>query len=210
MVGKRKSASPDASPRAPGSVRATVSGSFRRAMGAVQASVYRLTDLGVPVLSPADPRVVDRLGDFLFVASDNVRVIKLVQSRHLAAIAASDFLWIVAPEGYLGQSASMEIGYATAVGTPVFGRDVPTDVTLRQYVTIVADELDAVQAATRSRAASVPHVLLDPVAALEAAHRDIELLRAELTGSLGATAPGSIEAAAARLRASVDIPLPRS
>jgi hypothetical protein len=64
----------------------TVSGSFRRAMSAVQDAVYRLTDAGALVLSPADPRVVDEFGEFLFVASDRVRAIRLVQSRHLAAI----------------------------------------------------------------------------------------------------------------------------
>src|SRR4051812_6526153 len=94
--------------------RATVSGSFRRAMGAVQEAVYRLTDAGAQVLSPADPRIVDQFGDFVFVASDRVRAIKLVQSRHLAAIAASDVLWLVAPDGYIGQSGAMEIGYAVA------------------------------------------------------------------------------------------------
>src|SRR5215208_5165935 len=99
---------------------ATVCGSFRRAMGAVAEAVYRLTDDGVRVLSPADPRVVDRFGDFLFVASDRARAIKLVESRHLAAIEASDFVWLEAPEGYIGQSGAMEIGFAIAVGTPVF------------------------------------------------------------------------------------------
>ena len=80
-------------------MRATVSGSFHRAMAAIEDAVYALTDSGVQVLSPADPRVVDQFGDFLYVASDRVRAIKLVQSRHLAAIEASDFVWLVAPEG---------------------------------------------------------------------------------------------------------------
>src|SRR6266545_2562945 len=77
---------------------ATVSGSFRRAMRQVQEAVYALTDLGVMVLSPADPRVVDELGAFLFVASDRLRIVRLVQQRHLQAISMSDFLWLVAPD----------------------------------------------------------------------------------------------------------------
>src|SRR2546421_8220573 len=93
-------------------VTATVSGSFRRAMAAVTDAVYALTDAGVRVLSPADPRIVDQFGDFVFVASDRARAIRLVQTRHLAAIDASDFVWLVAPEGYIGQSAAMELGFA--------------------------------------------------------------------------------------------------
>ena len=133
-------------------ITATVSGSFRQAMGAVQDAVYRLTDAGVRVLSPADPRVVDRFGDFLFVASDMVRAIKLVQSRHLAAINASDFLWLVAPQGYVGRSGSMEIGFAVATGTPIFSSEVPTDLTLRQYVAPLASPEDAIRVVREQRA----------------------------------------------------------
>src|SRR4051812_4984387 len=131
---------------------ATVSGSFRRAMSAVQDAVYRLTDAGARVLSPADPRVVDQFGDFLFVASDRVRAIKLVQNRHLAAVEASDFLWLVAPNGYIGQSGAMELGFAVSVGTPVFSSEVPADLTLRQYVTTLRAPEDALRA-SRNRTA---------------------------------------------------------
>jgi hypothetical protein len=98
---------------------ATVSGSFHRHLHAITAAVQELFDLGVKVLSPADPRivdslVVDSLGEFLFVASDRVRSVKLVQDRHIQGISASDFLWLVAPDGYVGQSASMELGFAVA------------------------------------------------------------------------------------------------
>src|SRR3954451_925748 len=150
--------------------KATVSGSFRRAMGAVQEAVYRLTDAGARVLSPADPRVVDQFGDFLFVASDRVRAIKLVQDRHLAAIRASNFLWLVAPEGYIGQSGAMELGFAVSVGTPVFCSEVPVDLTLRQYVTTLAGPEEAMRVAsgaTNKPSDPTPgNVLLDPLGTL--------------------------------------------
>jgi hypothetical protein len=164
---------------------ATVSGSFRRAMGAVADAVYRLTDAGVRVLSPADPRVVDQFGDFLFVASDRARAIKLVESRHLAAIEASDFVWLVAPEGYIGQSGAMEVGFAVAVGTPVFCSEVPVDLTLRQYVTTLPQPEDALRAVhqgrnAHQRAASSPSILLNPTGVLQAAHDDLERIALEL------------------------------
>src|SRR5690242_9905312 len=81
-------------------LKATVSGSFHRHMDAISCAVWDLTDLGVKVLSPADPRVVDSFGDFIFVASDRVRSVRLVEDRHLQAIRASDFLWLVSPDGY--------------------------------------------------------------------------------------------------------------
>src|SRR5713226_8277433 len=119
--------------------RATVSGSFRRAMRQVQEAVYALTDMGVHVLSPADPRIVDRLDSFLFVASDRLRSVRLVQQRHLFAISESDFRWLVAPDGYVGTRAASEVGYAVACGVPVLSTAVPMDVTLREFVTVVPD-----------------------------------------------------------------------
>lgn len=190
---------------------ATVSGSFRRAMSAVEEAVYRLTDAGASVLSPADPRVVDKFGDFVFVASDRARAIRLVQSRHLAAIEASDFLWLVAPDGYIGQSGAMEIGFAVAAGTPVFCSEVPVDLTMRQYVTTLARPEEAVQAARRAREGSLgspspSNVLLDPIGVLEAAHDDLEQITFELTQA-GAPLSRAASAAADRLHARVTLPL---
>src|SRR2546423_471511 len=93
-------------------LKATVSGSFHRHMQAIYQAVGTLREVGVDVLSPSDPRVVDHIGEFLFVASDKLRSIKLVQDRHLHAIRASDLLWVVCPDGYTGPSVSMEIGAA--------------------------------------------------------------------------------------------------
>src|SRR5258708_39801180 len=98
---------------------ATVSGSFHRHMLNIYDTVGSLTEAGVKVLSPADPRVVDYRGEFLFVASDRLRSIRLVQDRHFSCIAASDFLWLVAPDGYVGTSAAMEIGIAVAAGVEI-------------------------------------------------------------------------------------------
>ena len=167
-------------------MKATVSGSFRRAMGEIEEAVYALTDAGVRILSPADPRVVDQFGDFLFVASDKVRAIRLVQSRHLAAIAASDFVWLVAPDGYIGQSGAMEVGYAAAVGTPVFCSEVPADLTLRQYMTTMptpqAAALEIARRAEReSSVARSGNVLLDPVETMQGAHDDLEAIALELS-----------------------------
>jgi hypothetical protein len=192
-------------------VNATVSGSFSRAMGAVQDAVYDLTDAGAQVLSPADPRVVDEFGDFLFVASDRVRAIRLVQSRHLSAIEASDFVWLVAPEGYVGQSGGMEIGYAVAVGTPVFCSEVPVDLTMRQYVTPMSSPRAALHAvrsnlAVRGRMPAPPDVLLDPAGVLEAAHRDLEQIGVDLARARGPVA-ATTHAAADRLQGRIARPL---
>src|SRR5580658_8148049 len=106
-------------------LRAAVSGSFHRHMGAITSAVHELATRSIRVLSPADPRVVAAQGEFLFVAGDRVRSGRLVQDRHLESIRAADFLWLVCPDGYVGQSASMEVGFAAAVGGPIYSTRAP-------------------------------------------------------------------------------------
>jgi hypothetical protein len=191
---------------AQGVVLATVSGSFRRSMTAVQEAVYALTDAGARVLSPADPRVVDQLGDFLFVASDRLRAIRPVQNRHLAAIAASDFLWVVAPDGYVGLSAAMEVGYAVASGVPICGLEAPADLTLRQYVEVVPDiEFAIARARSVERERLLDAILLDPIGAVESAHGELDLLATELTQ--GGTDASRLAEAAQRIERSIVTPL---
>jgi hypothetical protein len=162
-------------------LRATVSGSFRRHMAAVQEAVYALTDAGAEVLSPADPRVVDSFGEFLFVASDRLRTVRVVQSRHLAAIKASDLLWLVTPDGYVGPSAAMELGVAMMGGVPVYCDTPPDDLTMRQFVAVVSNVSEALTkvrlGATGQDHYAGPGVLLDPDQAVEEGHAHLEAIR---------------------------------
>lgn len=151
-------------------------------MEAIAAAVTELAALSVRVLSPANPRIVAQQGEFLFVASDRVRSVRLVQDRHLESIRSADFLWLVCPDGYVGSSASLEIGFAAAAGVPIFAARAPGDVTLRQYVTLqsrLTDVLRTISAGTRQRRPE--GLLIDPHATVEEAHRILERIGATLT-----------------------------
>lgn len=163
-------------------LKATVSGSFHRHMSAIAAAVEELVEHSIRVLSPADPRVVAQHGDFLFVASDRIRSVRLVQDRHLESIRSSNFLWLVCPDGYVGQSASMELGFAAAVGVPIFGTSAPDDLTLRQYVNVVpalSTAVDIVKA--NSRPVEPESFLINPRASMEEAHEILERIEGAAT-----------------------------
>lgn len=168
-------------------LKAAVSGSFHRHMQAIYEAVGALREARVSVLSPSDPRVVDHIGEFLFVASDKLRSIKLVQDRHLHAIRASDFLWVVCPDGYTGPSVSMEIGAAYACNVPVFSATPPADITLKAYVTCVPSIHSAISAISERRHTNryAPHILLDPAAGIEGMHETLDGLRPYLLGHAG-------------------------
>lgn len=168
-------------------LRATVSGSFHRHMCAIYDAVGSLRAAGVDVLSPSDPRVVDNIGDFLFVASDRLRSIKLVQDRHLEAIRASDFLWVVCPDGYTGASTSGEIMAAAVLGVPVYSEHSALDVTIGQYVKRVPS-ISALTSSIRERSKPVTtqsHVLLDPTRVVGQSIAALENLGDTLNGKSG-------------------------
>jgi hypothetical protein len=163
-------------------ITATVSGSFHRHMDGITKAVYELASLSVRVLSPADPRVVAQQGEFLFVASDRLRSVRLVQDRHLESIRSADFLWLVCPDGYVGQSASMEIGFAAGAGVPIFSTHSPADLTLREYVSIMNSIEDAIRAVeAQPRAGRPVGFLIDPHASIEEAHALLQRMDSRLS-----------------------------
>jgi hypothetical protein len=189
-------------------LKAVVSGSFHRHMGAITAAVHELASRSVRVLSPADPRVVAAQGEFLFVASDPVRSVRLVQDRHLDCIRAADFLWLVCPDGYVGQSASMEIGYASGAGVPIFATRAPSDLTLREYVAVVPSLLDAISSSRVSpRRARLEGILIDPHASVGQVHAMLERVEAALTQRGGSEDPSHrVYSDLANIRSSLMLP----
>jgi hypothetical protein len=174
-------------------LNATVSGSFHRHMEAITRAVHELAALSVRVLSPADPRIVAFQGEFLFVASDPVRSVRLVQDRHLESIRAANFLWLVCPDGYVGQSASMEIGYAVREGVPIFATRAPDDLTLRQYVKVVPSIVEAIRmSSVQPQRRRVPGILIDPRASVEKAHHILDRIGATLTRSINPEEAGRL------------------
>lgn len=115
-------------------MKTVVSGSFKRHLGQMAYEIAELKKLGISVLSPSSLNVIDRQGDFLFVEGDAVRSIKAVQDAHNKAISSADFLWVVAPDGYIGVSAALEMGIAIKCGIPIYSLSHITDTTLREYI----------------------------------------------------------------------------
>ena len=184
-------------------VPVTVSGSFNRHLCQIRAAVEMLARHGACVLSPADPSPVERYGSFLFVASDLRRSVKGTQARHFQAIGRSRFVWLECPDGYVGSSAALEIGYAAACGVPVLSACPPENLTLRPYVEASPSPqaaLERIRAAGRNPAApDGPGLLLDPVATLSAAHSEMEQIAADL-GSEESSMHEPLEQRADRVR----------
>lgn len=127
-------------------MRVVLCGSFRKDHEGLLRAYRELIDTNCQVLSPHS---LD-FNDDAFARDDGTLDMpaRLLEDYHLMSIRQADFVWLHAPEGYIGLSAAFEIGYALAHHTPVFSRHLPNDPNLSNYVTVVPSVFDAKYAAT--------------------------------------------------------------
>jgi mazG domain protein len=126
--------------------RAVLCGSYTRDREGLFRAYDELVVTGCQVLSPRRIQFDD---DPVFVrnAAEQGMSPLEIEKGHLLAICQADFVMIYAPDGYVGLSAAMEIGFATAQECPVFSRTAPQDIALRGLVKVVPSVYDALQAA---------------------------------------------------------------
>lgn len=122
---------------------AVLCGSFRRDPDGLRKTFERLR-CSYSLLSPVDVAWVDPDAEFVKLAHEDQMSLEEVEGRHLSAILDADFVWLFCPGGYVGTSASMEIGYAHAHGVPVLSDVTPSDGTIASMVTIVHGGLELV------------------------------------------------------------------
>lgn len=109
-------------------LKACVSGSFFKFKPEIDLAIEELSDLGVTVLAPdrgwfyVSPQKIVNTSDYKFrhLPTEKGMSIKEVEDDYLSSVKKSDFLYVINPKGYVGETVSMEIGYAIALSVPVF------------------------------------------------------------------------------------------
>lgn len=124
---------------------AVICGSFRRDPAALMAEFSELQRAGCMVLSPADLDFVGEVDGFAYRADELGRATVDVERHHLEAMRAADLVWLHCPDGYVGSSAAMELGFARALGVRVFARQRPRDVTLADLIVVCNSPAAAVE-----------------------------------------------------------------
>jgi len=115
-----------------------ISGSFRRYFDGISETVKTFESLGINVLSPKASKVVNPGEEFAVLETDDTSDPQTLEQRHLDAIIAADALYLHDPEGYIGDSSKMELGWAIALGKPIFCKELVADSTLKFFCGKVA------------------------------------------------------------------------
>ena len=111
-----------------------LSGSFRRDIEGLRRTHEELQDLGFVVLSPTHVDPSYEAKGFVFMRGEETESPERIEAKHLDAIQRAALVWLHAPDGYVGLSAALEVGFAHAQGIPVFCLTEISDPILRQFV----------------------------------------------------------------------------
>lgn len=103
--------------------RITLSGSYSKHLERILRAREEFVSLGAEVLRPATDEVVSRDGQVLLAGDPQDA--SLLRDEQFLAIDASEMLYLVNPGGYVGAAATLEAGYAHALGLPVIAAEEP-------------------------------------------------------------------------------------
>lgn len=110
--------------------RCVVHGSFRKHFKEIQKVCEMFSQNGIEVLAPSISEIVAFENEFAILESDDSRdprMIELLYLRHLRRLGEGGFSYFVDPEGYIGKSASYELGIAQATNVRCFFSNKPLD-----------------------------------------------------------------------------------
>lgn len=174
-----------------------ISGSFRRYFDGISETVKAFEALGIGVPSPKASKVINPGEEFAVLETDDTNDPKTLEQRHLDAITAADALYLYNPDGYIGDSSKMELGWAIALGKPVFCKELVADSTLKFFCGTVAtpeevkvmltSRLPLATINARSSVVTLQHYIHDMVVRRgfdKETPRDVLLLMVEEVGEL--------------------------
>jgi NTP pyrophosphatase (non-canonical NTP hydrolase) len=133
-----------------------LSGTYRKDNEGLLRDYEELRDLGCRILSPPSARVVMETDGFVFMQGESVELPATIELRHLNAIQEAQFVWLHAPDGYVGLSAALEVGFAHAIGIPVYSRAAVTDPILTSFVKRVVSPREVIEKSLPS-ASTIPN-----------------------------------------------------
>lgn len=110
--------------------RCVLHGSFRKHFEEIK-KIHRLfTENGIEVLAPAMSEIKTIEEGFAVLESDqekDQRMIELLYLHNLKRLGENGFSYFVNPEGYIGKSASYELGIAQVSNVRCFFQEKPSD-----------------------------------------------------------------------------------
>ena len=111
-------------------IRCVLHGSFGKHFDLIQKTSALFTAAGIEVLAPKLSTVIGSDNGFALLEGEaglDPRLIELQYLHHLKRLGSDGFSYYVNPEGYIGKSASYELGIAQTTNVRCFFLETPQD-----------------------------------------------------------------------------------
>lgn len=106
-------------------IRVTIIGSYKRHWDDIKRARRAFIRGGMEVLRPVSETVIENeSGDWVRVEGDPAEA-HLMREKQLAAIRASDIVYVVNPGTYIGYAGQFECGYAHGLHIPIYYLEQP-------------------------------------------------------------------------------------
>ena len=101
------------------------------------------------VLSPKQVEPSREIDGFVYMKGEETETPQHIELKHLEAIQNATFVWLYAPEGYVGLSAALEVGFAHSQGIPVFCQTQLSEPVLSSFVCQIESVPQVIDLVTR-------------------------------------------------------------
>jgi hypothetical protein len=115
---------------------AVLCGSYQRGVPSLIRAYEKLSAAGIRVLSPSGLDFMAEIDGVVLNQLEGGITPEAVEKLRLNCIRSADLVWLHAPDGYVGLSGALEIGFANAAGVRVYTGEMPSDVAVRSHVSI--------------------------------------------------------------------------
>lgn len=110
--------------------RCILHGSFRKHFNEIKRAYRIFSDAGIEVLAPESSEIAGEKDGFVLLQSDildDPRMIELLYLQKIKRLSENGFSYFINPEGYIGKSASYELGIAQISNIRCFFGEKPKD-----------------------------------------------------------------------------------
>ncbi len=129
-------------------LKVVICGSYHRDSESLKRLFRELETNGCRILSPISIEFENINTPVVKNKNELDLTINELEIFHLRAIRDADFIWLHSPMGHVGVSGSFEVGYAQALGKPVFCKELPHDDMLHTRVIMVNSVFEVIETVT--------------------------------------------------------------
>lgn len=120
-------------------LKTVISGSYRKHLTELLALRTELERRGVEVLAPVCGEAVNPGEEFVILKNDPISDPRTLQDSIFAKMRQASFHVMLNKDGYIGRAATLELGYAVAIGLQILTVEPVEDPNIAPYTRLYSD-----------------------------------------------------------------------